>query len=126
MRPQQLMLPLCLVLVMLGTARAQPAPPKPLAPLGTGIDSCKTWLFNHQHKRAQAKIQDDWLAGFLTGYNTYVTAKDRPVSYFRFDMETLPSAITAQCKLDLDGDVYSEALKFLELQKGMHTTVAAH
>ncbi len=101
-------------------SEALSAPPKPLAPLGVGFDSCREWLAHHDANDRQAEIQDQWLAGFITGYNAFADPRHRGMSFFRFDLATLPSGVTARCRALPETDVYSAAQAFL---KGLRTQV---
>jgi len=95
-------------------SEAEAAAPKPLAPLGMGIDGCRSWLSHHHAKDRQAELQDQWLAGFVTGYNAFEDPRRRAMSFFRFDLATLPSGVTGQCRARPDTDVYTATLGFLE------------
>ncbi len=84
-----------------------------LAPLGVGIENCDAWIRHHEAHDQYARMEDEWVAGFLTGYNAFMPYKDKKISFFRFDSPNLPSGINAQCRTDPRVDIYTAATKFI-------------
>ncbi len=90
---------------------------KPLPPLGLGIEPCATWLQHHAARDDHAFAEDEWFAGFLSGYNKFTDPRTRAATFLPYDRPVLSSAITSQCGANPALDVYSAALRFLSLQK---------
>ena len=115
-----------LVLALMLAIMSVGAAPKPLAPLGVGVGTCRSWLSHHEAKDRQAEVQNEWLAGFITGYSTFSDSRRRATSFFRFDLATLPSGITAQCRANPRLDIYSATNAFLDAEGKLRITVTVH
>jgi hypothetical protein len=109
------------VLATLAASTASPTPneaAKSVEPLGVGLERCSVWLDHHARTVGGMAPDDEWLSGFLTGFNTFGRPPVRRSSFFRFDTANVVSAITGSCTRNKDQTIFDAATQFvLAVQK---------
>ena len=83
-------------------------------PLGRGLDRCREWTTQHDRSSAGSLAQDQWLAGYLTGFNTFGRIPQRKMSFFRFDFIHVRDAVTASCRRAPETVVFDAVTTFVE------------
>ncbi len=83
-------------------------------PLGRGADQCREWTVQHDLNSAASGAQDQWLAGYLTGFNTFGRSPVRKTSFFRFDVIHVRDAVTSSCRRTPEILVFEAVTQFIE------------
>ena len=87
---------------------------KYVEPIGIGADKCHSWVQHHDANDASAKTEDQWLAGYLSGFNTWGRMPLRKMTWFRYDLKNVSDAVTRACRNDDNQDVFLTVTHFVE------------
>ena len=102
---------------MVGAFLAIPAEAREVTVKGLGSRPCSEWTKAHQAKKADATLQDTWLAGFITGFNAYGLKESKDVAAGT-DLTGLQVAISSYCLAHASDDLFKAgAAVILDLQK---------
>jgi hypothetical protein len=101
------------LLAQLGGAKAESNSENPTPLLGVGHEKCREWLIYHRSADLKAKIEDQWLAGYLSGYDAFVPNDQRLTVFLEGDVKAVPSAISGYCQSHLDQEIGRAIYSFL-------------
>jgi hypothetical protein len=87
---------------------------KYVEPVGIGLEGCRSWVAHHVRADQAMINQDEWLAGYLTGFNTFGRRPVRQHSFFGPDRANVAKAITASCNRNNNQTIFDAATVFVQ------------
>ena len=79
---------------------------------GEGGQRCSQWTQDHKGKKANAFVQETWLAGFITAFNAYGLKEDADVAA-GVDLKAIQSAVSTYCAANPDADLFKAATNLI-------------
>ena len=113
-----------IAIALLGVATAYAGlPNKPassahsIAVLGVGNDTCLEWQIHHRKHDRRSAMQDQWLGGFLSGYNMLLPPADRGANFFENELPYISSAISHRCETEKSLRLSEAAFDFIRAMR---------